>query len=183
MTPAEQRLMAELIAHPERDFGTVELLQHLGTSRSAGSSVINRWVQAGALRERRVGNQRRLSANPDYLLYEELRRMALKTVALTEPLAHALAPIADRLTQAFVFGSVAAGQDTNESDVDLALVGDIDLFTVSPLLDPLEHELGRSIHVNVYDAQEWMAKNDPVLKAIKSGPRWDLMEVLRAQAG
>lgn len=171
-----------MLARPDAEFGTVELLDGMGKSRSAGSNLLNRWVAAGLLRDRHVGNQRRFAANPDFLLYPELRRMVQKTIGLTEPLAAALAPIADRLEEAFVFGSVAEGSDTSESDIDLALIGDVDLFTVSPLIDQAQADLGRPIHANVYGAAEWQAPHDPVLQAIKAGPRIDLMEALRGQA-
>lgn len=181
LSKPEQRLMSVVLARPDQDFGTLELLQHMGNSRGAGSTVLKRWVASGLLRERKVGNQRRLSANPQFVLYPELRRMVLKTVGLSDPLAKALAPIASRLTEAFVFGSVASGTDTSESDIDVAVVGEVDLFDVSPLLDTVQGELGRSVHVNVYSPQEW-AVDDPVLAAIKKGPRVDLMEAIRAEA-
>lgn len=181
LSQPEQRMMSLVLARPDQDFGTLELLKHMGNSRGAGSTVLKRWIEAGFLRERKLGNQRRLSANPQFLLYPELRQILLKTVGLAEPLAQALAPLAHRLTDAFVFGSVASGTDTSDSDIDLALVGDVDLFAVSPLLDPVQAELRRSIHVNVYAPLEW-SSDDPVLAAIKMGPRLDLMEAIRAEA-
>lgn len=182
LSAPEQRLIGAILSHPDRDFGTVELLDQMGSSRSAGSSVLKRWVDSGFLLERRVGNQRRLAVNQQFVLYPELRSIVQKTVGLTEPLARALAPLAPRLKQAFVFGSVAAGTDTNESDIDLAIVGDVDLFTVSPLLDAVQAELGRPVHVNVYSSAEWRSVKDPVIAAIKQGPRLDLMESIRCQA-
>jgi len=174
--------MGAVLMHPENDFGTLELLNQMGTSRGAGSVVLNRWVEAGLLRERRVGNQRRLAANPDFVLYPELRRIVLKTVGLVGPIAAALAPIADRLVAAFIFGSVAAGTDTSDSDIDVAVVGNVDLFTVSPLIDAAQNEVGRQVHVNIYSDEEWASTRDPVLKTIKSGPQIDLMEALHEQA-
>jgi uncharacterized protein len=182
LSKPEQRLMSAVLVQPDRDFGTLELLSRMGNSRGAGSSLLKRWVDSGLLQERRVGNQRRLSANPQFLLYPELRQMVLKTTGLTEPLAKALAPLVNRLTDAFVFGSVADGSDTSESDIDVAVVGKVSLFDVSPLLDKAQSELGRTVHVNVYTKQAWASK-DPVLAAIKQGPRMDLMEAIRAQAG
>ena len=181
LSKPEQRLLSAVLVHPEQDFGTLELMKRMGNGRGAGSNVLRRWVASGLLRERRVGNQRRLSANPQFVLYPELRRMVLKTVGLTEPLANALVPLTSRLTEAFVFGSVAAGKDTGESDIDVAIVGDVGLFDVSPLLDAVQGELGRQVHVSVYSSSEWAA-DDPVLTAIKNGPRMDLMEVMRATA-
>jgi uncharacterized protein len=182
LTPAEQRLMRAVLLHPDRDFGTVELLDRMGASRSAGSTLLRRWVDCGLLRERRVGNQRRLAANPAFLLYPELRRMIVKTVGVAQPLAHAMRPLAPRLQDAFVFGSVAAGTDGSESDVDLAVVGDLTLFDISPLLDAAQAELGRPVHVNLYTAAEWGRDDDPVLAAVRKSPRIDLMEALHAEA-
>jgi len=182
-SPPEQRLMATVLTDPEKDFGTVELLSRIGSSRSAGSSLLKRWLEAGLLKERRIGNQRRLAANPDFLLYPELRQMTMKTVGLAQPLARALAPLASQLREAFVFGSVAAGRDTSDSDIDLLIVGYVDLFSVSPLLDAAEQELGRPGHANIYSDEEWLSIDDQVLRSIKTGPRIDLMGELSATAG
>ena len=180
-SPSEQQLLGLVLTHPDREFGTLELLKQMGSSRSSGSHVLDRWVKSGVLRERRVGNQRRLSANRDFLLFPELRKIALKTVGLAQPLCAALQPIANSLSEAFIFGSVATGSDTSESDIDVVLVGNVDLFTVSPLIDHAEQLLGRRVHVNIYSQDEWAADNDAVLSKIKHGPRLELMETLRGQ--
>lgn len=87
LSKPEQRMLSTVLVHPERDFGTLELLKRMDNGRGAGSKVLKRWIDAGLLCERQVGNQRRLSANPRCVLYPELRQMVLKTVGLTEPLA------------------------------------------------------------------------------------------------
>jgi uncharacterized protein len=86
MSKPEQRLMSVILVRPDQDFGTLELLKHMGSGRGSGSALLKRWVEAGLLRERKVGNQRRLSADPHFVLYRELRQMVLKTVGLTSPL-------------------------------------------------------------------------------------------------
>jgi predicted nucleotidyltransferase len=107
--------------------------------------------------------------------------MVMKTVGLTEPLAKAMAPLFHRLADAFVFGSVATGSDNSESNIDVAVVGDVNMFDVSPLVDAAQAELGRPVHVNVYSEHEW-ALDDPIIVAIKRGPRVDLMAAIRAEA-
>jgi uncharacterized protein len=181
-TSPQQRLLGAVLANPERDFGTLELLRHIGSSRSAGAALIQKFVDGGLLRERRLGNQRRLSANPDFFLYPELRRIVLKTVGVVEPLARALRPLRKRIKEGFVFGSVARGEDNAGSDIDLALVGDLDLFAVSPLIDIAEAELGRQVHANIYSTEEWARDTDAVIRSIRNGPKLDLMEALHAKA-
>lgn len=182
LSSSQQRLLGTLLMHPERDFGTVELLDRIGSSRSAGSEVLKRWVDAGLLLERRVGNQRRLAVNRDFILYPELQSIVRKTIGVAQPLARALAPIAGKLQDAFVFGSVAAGTDTPSSDIDLAVVGDVDLFTMSPLLDAVQAEIGRPVHASVYSDSEWRRRKDPVIAAIRRGPQLNLMDAIRDHA-
>lgn len=92
-----------------------------------------------------------------------------------QPLIDALEPISAQLIEAFVYEPAAAGQGTGHGEVYLALVGEVDLFEVSPLLDKAEHELGRPIHVSLCSVDEWAAESSAFLRAIKSGPRIDLM--------
>ena len=60
-----------------------------------------------------------------------------KTIGLREPLRAALAPLADDIEYAFVFGSVAAGQDRANSDIDLMVVAhSLDYATCSTHCGP-----------------------------------------------
>lgn len=96
-----------------------------------------------------------------------------------DPLAQALKPVAARLTEAFVFGALATGKGTDQGEIDLALVGDVDLFEVSPLLDKAEHELGRPVHASLWSRDEWATEGGVFQRALKSGPRIDLLCTLR----
>jgi uncharacterized protein len=97
-----------------------------------------------------------------------MKKLLQTSAGVRNPSIHKalLEPVAGRLAEAFVFGSVASGTDTSESDIDVAVVGEVDLFDISPLLDTAQAELGRTVHANVYLRQEWAA-DDPVLAAIK----------------
>jgi DNA-binding CsgD family transcriptional regulator len=53
-----------------------------------------------------------------------LHRLILKTAGLIEPLKNALSKYEDRIGTAFVYGSVARGEDTSYSDIDLLIIGD-----------------------------------------------------------
>ena len=58
-------------------------------------------------------------ANAGSPVFEELRALALKTFGLTDVLRTALAPVSQSIRAAFVYGSIAKGQDTAASDIDL----------------------------------------------------------------
>ena len=93
----------------------------------------------------RVGNRKHYQANPGSLVFEELRALVLKTVGLADVLRAALPPVSKDIRAAFVYGSVAKGQDTAASDVDLMVVSDrlthADLFAAQGHVQSLDpHE-------------------------------------------
>ena len=79
----------------------------------------------------------------------------MKTSALADVLRGALAPLAERISAAFVYGSVAKGQDTSTSDIDLMVVSDTltyaDIFAA---LEETADRLGRPVNPTVYSREE-----------------------------
>jgi predicted nucleotidyltransferase len=71
------------------------------------------------------------------------------------PLGEALAPLADRIELAFVYGSVAKRSDTAASDIDLMVVSDkLTYADVVSAQHPLIQRLGREISPTLYSRAE-----------------------------
>ena len=81
--------------------------------------------------------------------------MALKTFALADVLRAALAPVSSEIRAAFVYGSIAKGEDTAASDIDVMIIADsltyADLFTA---LEEASAGLGRKVAPTIYSSQE-----------------------------
>lgn len=102
------------------------------TGRGNTQQQIERLLTAGVLKEEpRRGRQRSIKANTAYFLYPELSSIVRKSFGLAEPLKKTLRPFAQSIQEAFVFGSVAKGTDTQRSDIDLAVVGTSSLIELS----------------------------------------------------
>ena len=68
----------------------------------------------------------------------------------------ALDLLADRLTLAVLFGSVARGTDHAASDIDVLLVSDeLTLEAVYGVLAPVEAMLGRRVNPTLYTSEEF----------------------------
>jgi hypothetical protein len=65
-----------------------------------------------------------LSGQSRIAFFQELCSIMSKTVALVEPLKTALQPFLPNIELAFVYGSVAKGEDTASSDIDLMIISD-----------------------------------------------------------
>ena len=113
------------------------------------------------------GNQRLYRINRAHPIYPELRSICLKTFGLANVIAKELEPFAPRIDTAFVFGSLAKGEERPDSDVDLMVVGELDHFELGETLERLKAELGREIDLNLYSPQEWDdLQGDRVIRAI-----------------
>ena len=150
-TATQQRVLGCLFGEPGRTFSISELIQTTGAGSGAVQREVARLSGSGLLLMEQMGNQKRYRANPEAPIHDELAAIVRKTFGLAGPLREALAPLADRLQMAFVYGSVAKGSDTAASDIDLMLVtDDLTYPEVMAALHPLIERLGREINPTLY---------------------------------
>jgi predicted nucleotidyltransferase len=158
-TPVQQRVLGLLFGQPERRFQSAELIRLAGAGTGAVHRLLTRLAATGLLRVETVGNQKCYRANERAPVYAELVGLVRKTVGLAGPLQAALAPLADRITAAFVYGSVAKGSDRAASDIDLMVIADdLDYATLTAALAAAEESLARPVSPNLMTRAEWRRK-------------------------
>lgn len=89
-------------------------------------------------------------------------------------LQKALHQVKDRIQFSFIYGSVARGEESFNSDLDLFIVGDLGIRDVASLLGKVGHELGREINPTVYSMREFKKKikeNSNFIKEIMRNPK------------
>ena len=173
-TPSMQRVLAQVFVEPEQSFTLNELLAQAGGGRGGGQKQIERLLASGVLQEGpRRARQRSIKVNTGFFLYPELRGIVLKSFGLAEPLRTALKPFETQIDEAFVFGSVAKGTDTHNSDIDLIVVGDAPLMAMTDAMLEAGKSLGREVHLNLYGSDEWasLKQVDPVLAQISEASK------------
>jgi len=158
-TPVQQRVLGILFGQPERRFQSAELIRLADSGTGAVHRQLQRLVEAGLVVVTRDGNQKYYKAEKNSAVYPELHGLIVKTVGVVEPLRVALAPIANRIHLAFVFGSVAKGNEHGGSDLDLLVVTDALAYAdIYAALETAERALGRSINPTVFTRTEWKRK-------------------------
>lgn len=171
-TTTQQRVLALLFGQPARSFYASELIERTGSGSGAVQRELERLATSGLVTVKRIGNQKHYQANPDSPVFEELCKLVTKTVALAEPIRVALAPLANRIDLALLFGSVAKGVDTATSDIDIMIVGDrVTLEEVYSTLTEVERILGRKINPTLYTSREFAdrkAVDNPFLRRVLS---------------
>ena len=154
-TTTQQRVLGSLFGRPGRGFTVSELIRATGAGSGAVQRELARLAGSGLLTVEKIGNQKRYRANSEAPIHDELVSIVRKTFGLAEPLRKALQPLAGRVQAAFVYGSVAKGEDTARSDIDLMLVAD-DLGYAEAMaeLHPLTDLLGRQVNPTIYSRAE-----------------------------
>ena len=112
----------------------------------------------GLISRSTLGNQVFYQANREHPAYAELHSLIAKTLGILQQLRSALAPLATKISVAFVYGSIAAGEEKAGSDVDLMVIGDVTLDEVLQRLAPAERAIGRPINPTVYSLSEFKSK-------------------------
>jgi len=152
----QQRVLAVLFGNPGRSFYTNEIIGLVRSGTGAVQRELARLEASGLVTVTRVGKQKHFQANAGSPLFEELRALALKTFALADVLRTALEPIANDIRAAFVYGSIARGEDTVASDIDVLVISDslayADLFVA---LEGASAQLGRKVAPTIYSSKEF----------------------------
>lgn len=133
---------------------------------------LKKLTDMGIIEARRDANRVYYRARTDHQLYPEIRSIVLKTSGLAEILRSALEN-ADVRT-AFVFGSLASGEEKTSSDVDLMVIGSVSLREVSKLLLGVAERVSREINSHVMDEEEFARRRearDRFLSTILRAPK------------
>lgn len=137
---------------------------------------LRKLTRLGLLLTRRDGNRVYYQANRNHPLYPEIRGLVLKTVGLADVLRQALSD--PNIRWAFVFGSIASGTETAESDIDLMVIGDLGLRKVVSLLSGVAESLGREVNSHVFSEREFRARltqNEHFVGNVIQSPRLMLL--------
>lgn len=143
---ARRRILGLLFAHPNQQWHLREIARLTDLAPATVQREATLLHEAGILERRRVGNLVNYGASRSCPIFAELRGIALKTCGLADVVADALADLQDRIEVALVFGSVARGEATSDSDVDLLIVGRVRLRELVPALEEAEVTLRREIN-------------------------------------
>jgi len=134
-----------------------EIAQKTGLAVRSVQRAVGSLVEIQILRREERANSVYFHLNERNPILEDLKAIFLKTVGLGDLLRDVLSK-QQNIEVAFIYGSVAKGEETAESDIDLALIGSISPKNLSAVLRKLEGNVGREINATVFTPEEWGAR-------------------------
>jgi len=133
-----------------------EIERRSGLNDSTLRQELRKLVRLDLVQSRRDSNRVYYRAKTENPLYPEIRNLVLKTSGLSDVLKSALTD--KRIRLAFVFGSIASGEEKAGSDVDLMVIGQLGLRDLSRLLSGVEEKIGREVNPHVLCEEEFQKR-------------------------
>lgn len=151
----QQRVLGVLFGNAARSFYANEIIALADSGTGAVQRELAKLEKSGLVTVTRVGNQRHYQANSAAAVFKPLRELVLKTSGVGDVLRAALAPAAEEIRAAFVYGSVSKGDDRAASDIDVMVVSDtLSYGDVFELLENASKRTGRTINPTLYSTRE-----------------------------
>lgn len=169
-----QGILAATLLQPEKAWYVSELARRMGVPPSSLQRELRDLAEAGILKTHRQGRMSYYQANVDSPLFPDLRGLLLKTAGLVDVLADALKSVASNVVAAFVYGSMASGDEQSDSDVDVMIVGTVPAPDLSLSLRRARDLLGRQINPTIYTPAEFYKKRlakDHFLTGVLNKPK------------
>ncbi len=147
-------LLSKLLMNSDKTFHIRELSNDLGIPYSMLYKEEKNLVSLGILYEEKRGKLTLVYVNKDLPYLAELRGLISRTAGLADVLRVRLAKF-EKIRYALVYGSLASGKESQSSDVDLLIIGDIDEERILKAVNQCEAALGREINYILWSESEF----------------------------
>lgn len=155
---SKQKILRVAFLNPDRQFYLRELNRMTGVSQGTLHRELKSLIRDGILLSEKRGHQVFYTVNKGNPIYAELKGIVLKTFGVADALKAALKQYQRKVRAGFIYGSIARGDDSTRSDIDVMLIGDITLMEITNTIDAVEMALGRTVNPTVFPVQEFRKK-------------------------
>ena len=176
-SPTLVELLSVLFFHPKKEYHVNELVRLTGRFPRSIHLALGRLEELGLVKVRWEGNLKQVCANQDNPIYPEIKSIIYKTIGLGDALQKALEDLGV-IERAFIYGSVAKGTESLTSDVDLMIIGQVNLDELTERLSEVEQELNREVNYVVFSPGEWLTRlesGDSFVSDVERGEKIELI--------
>jgi len=163
-----RKLLNYFFLNPKESLYVNELSRNLVLDKRNLVKKVKELETEGILKSQVRGNLKLYSINRDYPLYNEYRKIVIKTIGFEESLRNALKDV-KAIKDAYIYGSYAKDKMDTHSDIDLLIVGSHNIISLQKKLNSLQKEINREINVVNMNEKEFKRRiknRDPFIIGI-----------------
>lgn len=167
------KLLTAFFLSPGVKMNAWEVAHALKENYSAVWKELNRLERSGILKSEPRGNAKEYQVDTACPIAPELHSIVMKTEGIGGVIRNQLSTLG-KVKEAFIFGSFATGEADERSDIDLMVIGEVNLEEFAALIGEAEKKLNRPVNYVIFSEDEWnekLAGDDPFATDINQSPK------------
>jgi len=167
------KLLKVFLSQPKEMFYIRQLVRLLKEEINAVRRELQRMEKLGMVKKENRGNRIYYWFNKDYSLYGDLLSMVAKSAGLGGEIVKRKGKLG-RIRFALISGKMVRGLDVKPDEVDLLVVGDLELKQLADLVKSFESKIDREVNYSVMSKEEFdfrKKRRDPFLLNILANPK------------
>lgn len=153
-----QAVLALLFSHNDESFYLRQIVRATGAGLGPVQRELKNLTESGVIIREARGRQVYYRANAKCPIFDDLKSIVSKTFGMAYIIRQSLSIALDEIRVAFIFGSIASGNEDKMSDIDVMVIGNISFGDTVNLLSSAEEKLAREINAVVYPVAEFRQK-------------------------
>lgn len=120
--------------------------------------TLKRLVETGLVLKITQHKKSSYRADLKHVAFKDIKHLAIKAKIFSDTFEKEIAHLSKRVEYGFIYGSVAKGTSTFQSDVDILLIGELDYKDARSFMYKLGRELAQEVNVIIFSQKEFLKK-------------------------
>lgn len=167
------KLLKVFLSQPKEMFYIRQLVRLLNEEINAVRRELQRMEKLGMVKKENRGNRIYYWFDKDYPLYGDLLSMVAKSAGLGGEIVKRKSKLG-KIRFVLISGKMVRGLEVKPDEVDLLVVGDLELKQLADLVKSFEAKIDREINYSVMSREEFdfrKKRRDPFLLSILTSPK------------
>jgi len=159
--------------NPDEMYYVRQITRKISEEINAVRRELERMLGSGLLKSEERGNRLYYYLNKKYLYYQELRQMVVKSTGIGDKIRKRRRKLG-KVEFVMFSGKFIRGLRPTQNEVDMLIVGEVDLKELQKIIKQEEEGLGREINYAVFSSEEFefrKTRRDPFVMDILYGSR------------
>ena len=170
-----RELLGYFFLHEEEALYVNEMVRRLGIDKRNLLKKLGEFTEAGLFKTEARGNLKYYALNRTFPLYNEYKRIVLKTAGIEFQLRESLRSIKG-IKRAFIYGSYARDKMDTASDIDIIVIGNHRVVEVQKAIGIIQKKCEREINaINLGDDEFKAKKRDPFISDVMKKEKIELL--------
>ena len=164
------------VLHPQEEAYLAQIVSSTDRLLIQVQRTLKRLVDTGLILKAIRQGKTYYRADVKHIAYKDIKHLVLKAKVFSDSLKKDLEVLKTKVDYGFIYGSVAKGTNSSQSDIDLFFIGNLNYHDASSFIFHLSRELVQEVNLIIFSPQEILKaienKNSFILNVLREPKIW-----------